>query len=70
MAGDAHKRAMRKWRNARSPHADVLTALERAVAAHPAGSGLTRRAEFKVVTRIERESTPTSSSSSNSTDAA
>lgn len=79
MAGEAHKRAMRKWRNARSPHADVLTALERAVAAHPAGSGLTRVPEFKVVARIERESTSTtasaasstaSSSTSNSTDAA
>ena len=37
MPGEAHKRAMRKWRQARSPHADVLTGLERAIAAHPAG---------------------------------
>ena len=68
MAGDAHKRAMRKWRLVRSPHADVLTALERAVAAHPAGSGVARRTEYKVVTRIGRESTP--SSTANGTDAA
>jgi hypothetical protein len=57
---------MRKWRLARSPHADVLTALERAVAAHPAGAGNARRSEFKVVTRVQREPT----SSSNGTDAA
>jgi hypothetical protein len=68
MAGDAHKRAMRKWRLLRSPHADVLTALERAVAAHPAGAGITKRSEFKVVTRLQRESTSTTSS--NGTDAA
>jgi hypothetical protein len=66
--GDAHKRAMRKWRLVRSPHADVLTALERAVAAHPAGSGVVRRTEFKVVTRIERGST--AGSTANGTDAA
>jgi hypothetical protein len=68
MPGDAHKRAMRKWRLARSPHADVLTALERAVAAHPSGTGVTRRTEFKVVTRIERKAPSTSTS--NGTDAA
>jgi len=72
MAGEAHKRAMKKWRHARSPHADVLTALERAVAAHPAGSAITRQTEFKVVTRVEREpaSTSTAGSTSGSTDAA
>jgi hypothetical protein len=70
MAGEAHKRAMKKWRHARSPHADVLTALERAVAAHPAGSAITRQTEFRVVTRVERESASSSPSTSGSTDAA
>ena len=51
MAGEAHKRAMRKWRQARSPHAEVLSGLERAIAAHPAGGrGVTRRADTKNVT--------------------
>lgn len=60
MSGDAHKRAMRKWRQARSQHAEVLTGLERAIAAHPAGgSGVTRRFEPKAVTRIPREKSGT-----------
>jgi hypothetical protein len=55
MPGEAHKRAMRKWRQARSRHADVLTGLERAIAAHPAsGPGVTRRVETRNVTRVPR----------------
>ena len=55
MAGEAHKRAMRKWRQARSPHADVLSGLERAIAAHPArGRGVVRRVETRNVTRVPR----------------
>ena len=55
MAGEAHKRAMRKWRQARSRHADVLSGLERAIAAHPAaGRGVTRRVETRNVTRVPR----------------
>jgi len=55
MAGEARKRAMRKWRQARSEHAEVLSGLERAIAAHPAGGrAVTRRSEPKVVTRIPR----------------
>ena len=65
MSGDAHKRAMRKWRQARSTHADVLHGLERAIAAHPAGGkAVTRRPSLKIVTRASREQP------SNSTDAA
>ena len=57
MAGEAHKRAMRKWRQARSPHAEVLDGLERAIAAHPArGRGVARRVETRNVTRVPRES--------------
>jgi hypothetical protein len=56
---------MRKWRQARSSHADVLHGLERAIAAHPAGGkSVARRPELKIVTRVPRES------ASNSTDAA
>jgi hypothetical protein len=56
MPGEAHKRAMRKWRQARSEHAEVLSGLERAIAAHPAGGrAVTRRSEPKVVTRVPRE---------------
>jgi len=55
MPGEAHKRAMRKWRQARSAHADVLTGLERAIAAHPAGGrGTTRRIDTRNVTRVPR----------------
>jgi hypothetical protein len=58
MPGEAQKRAMRKWRLARSRHADVLSGLERAIAAHPAGGrAVVRRSEPKVVTRIPRERT-------------
>ena len=58
MTGDAHKRAMRKWRQVRSDHADVLTGLERAIAAHPAGGrSVTRRYEPTAVTRVPREKT-------------
>jgi hypothetical protein len=61
MTGDAHKRAMRKWRQARSSHADVLHGLERAIAAHPAGGrSVTRRSAPSDVTRIPREKTTTS----------
>jgi hypothetical protein len=61
MAGEAHKRAMRKWRQVRSSHADVLTGLERAIAAHPAGGrSKTRNNESKVVTRVPRERRATS----------
>jgi hypothetical protein len=57
MAGDAHKRAMRKWRQDRSDHAEVLSGLERAIAAHPAGGrGVARRVETRNVTRVPRES--------------
>jgi hypothetical protein len=62
MTGDAHKRAMRKWRQARSQHAEVLSGLERAIAAHPAGGrGVARRFEPKAVTRVPRENSPTGS---------
>jgi hypothetical protein len=55
MPGEATKRAMRKWRLARSPHADVLTGIERAIAMHPAGGrSVTRRAVAKNVTRVPR----------------
>jgi hypothetical protein len=47
---------MRKWRQARSRHADVLTGLERAIAAHPAsGRRLVRRVETTNVTRVPRD---------------
>jgi hypothetical protein len=47
---------MRKWRQTRSSHADVLSGLERAIAAHPAGGrARRRRVELKVVTRVPRE---------------
>ncbi|HTD50288.1 MAG TPA: hypothetical protein VK771_06800 [Acidimicrobiia bacterium] len=53
---DAHSRAMRKWRQARSRHADVLTGLERAIAAHPAGGRrVVRRVETTNVTRVPRD---------------
>jgi hypothetical protein len=55
MPGEAHKRAMRKWRQARSQHAEVLSGLERAIAAHPAGGGVERRAESRNVTRVPRD---------------
>ena len=56
MSGDAHKRAMRKWRQARSEHADVLSGLEHAIAVHPAGGrAVIRRSEPKAVTRVPRE---------------
>ncbi len=46
---------MRKWRLARSPHADVLTGIERAIAMHPAGGrSVRRRTEPKNVTRVPR----------------
>ena len=45
MPGEAHKRAMRKWRQARSEHAEVLSGLERAIAAHPAGGRAGRRGD-------------------------
>jgi len=62
MTGDAHKRAMRKWRQDRSSHADVLQGLERAIAAHPAGGrSIVRRSEPKAVTRIPREKATTGS---------
>ena len=63
MTGDAHKRAMRKWRQTRSGHADVLHGLERAIAAHPAGgrSATRRTAGPTTVTRIDREKTTTGS---------
>jgi hypothetical protein len=47
---------MRKWRQARSRHADVLTGLERAIAAHPAGGRrVVRRVETTNVTRVPRD---------------
>jgi hypothetical protein len=47
---------MRKWRHVRSEHAEVLSGLERAIAAHPAGGrSVTRRSEPKAVTRVPRE---------------
>jgi hypothetical protein len=62
MAGEARKRAMRKWRHARSGHADVLRGLERAIAAHPAGGrSIVRRIAPTDVTRIPREKTTTGS---------
>jgi hypothetical protein len=61
MTGDAQKRATRKWRQARSSHADVLHGLERAIASHPAGGrSITRRSAPTDVTRIPREKTTTS----------
>jgi len=55
MAGQATKRAMRKWRLVRSPHADVLTGIERAIAMRPAGgTSVTRRTDPKNVTRVPR----------------
>jgi hypothetical protein len=55
MAGEATKRAMRKWRLVRSSHADVLTGIERAIAIHPAGGrSVIRRIEPKNVTRVPR----------------
>jgi hypothetical protein len=61
MAGEARKRAMRKWRQVRSQHAEVLSGLERAIAAHPAGGrAVSRRADLQVVTRVPREKTSTS----------
>ena len=60
MTGEAHKKAMRKWRQVRSTHADVLHGLERAIAAHPAGGrSVTRRSEPTSVTRVPREKAPT-----------
>jgi hypothetical protein len=60
MPGEATKRAMRKWRVARSPHADVLSGLERAIAMHPAGGRSVRRLiEPKNVTRVPRASNDT-----------
>jgi hypothetical protein len=65
MSGEAHKRAMRKWRQVRSAHADVLSGLERAIAAHPAGGrAVARRSDMRAVTRVPREHT------SNGSDAA
>ena len=62
MTGEAHKRAMRKWRQARSEHADVLSGLERAIAAHPAGGrAVTRRPKPEAVTRVPREKRTTGS---------
>jgi hypothetical protein len=47
---------MRKWRQARSKHAEVLSGLERAIAAHPAGGrAVMRRSDAKAVTRVPRE---------------
>jgi hypothetical protein len=47
---------MRKWRQTRSEHAEVLSGLERAIAAHPAGGrAVLRRSEPKAVTRVPRE---------------
>jgi hypothetical protein len=55
MSGDATKRAMRRWRQVRSRHAEVLSGLERAIAAHPAGGrAVVRRSDPKVVTRVPR----------------
>ena len=54
MAGDAHNRAMRKWRRSRSPHAEVLRGLERAIAMHPAGGRSVVRQEKKNVTVVPR----------------
>lgn len=46
---------MRRWRHARSPHAEVLSGLERAIAAHPAGGrAVIRSPEARSVTRIPR----------------
>ena len=60
MNGEAHKKAMRKWRQIRSEHADVLTGLERAIAAHPAGGrSVTRPKTFSTVTRVPHEKAPT-----------
>jgi hypothetical protein len=65
MSGESHKRAMRRWRQSRSQHADVLSGLERAIAAHPAnGRAAVRRSDPKVVTRVPRDRT------SNGSDAA
>ena len=51
---------MRKWRLVRSPHADVLSGIERAIAMHPAGGKYaTRRTEPKNVTRVPREANGT-----------
>jgi hypothetical protein len=56
MSGETHKRAMRKWRQSRSEHAEVLSGLERAIAAHPAGGrAVKRRSDPKAVTRVPRE---------------
>jgi hypothetical protein len=56
MPGEARKRAMRRWRLVRSRHAEVLSGLERAIAAHPAGGrAVIRRSETTAVTRIPRE---------------
>jgi hypothetical protein len=47
---------MRKWRQSRSEHAEVLSGLERAIAAHPAGGrAVKRRSDPKAVTRVPRE---------------
>jgi hypothetical protein len=60
MAGEATKRAMRKWRLDRSPHADVLTGIERAIAMHPAGGrSVRRRTEPKNVVRVPRAANDT-----------
>jgi hypothetical protein len=65
MPGEAHKRAMRKWRQSRSEHANVLSGLERAIAAHPAGGrAVTRPSEAKAVTRVPREHTSNGSDAS------
>jgi ferric-dicitrate binding protein FerR (iron transport regulator) len=56
MSSEARRRAMRKWRQTRSEHAEVLSGLERAIAAHPAGGrAVMRRSEPKAVTRVPRE---------------
>ena len=56
MSGDAQKRAMRRWRQVRSRHAEVLSGLERAIAAHPAGGrAAVQRSDPKVVTRVPRD---------------
>jgi hypothetical protein len=49
---------MRRWRQSRSQHADVLSGLERAIAAHPAnGRAAVRRSDPQVVTRVPRDRT-------------
>jgi hypothetical protein len=53
----ARKRAERRWRLARSSHANVLEGLEAAMRAHPAGSALTgARQRARVVSLVPRNS--------------